>query len=138
MPGLSSIGVRIRNIKWFGRVAFGFMIVMAALFGSAAGLLFVYQAELPEVKALEDYRPDTVTELYADDGQQIGTFSLQRRILVTFDQIPLVLRDAVLSAEDQHFYSHWGIDLPRVVQAAWRNVTHLRKAQGASTLTMAS
>jgi penicillin-binding protein 1A len=136
MSDPSSIVVRIRNVKWFGRVAFGFMIGMAALFGAAAGLLFVYQAELPEVKALEDYRPDTVTELYADDGQQIGTFSLQRRILVTFEQIPPVLRDAVLSSEDQHFYSHWGIDLPRVVQAAWRNLSHLRKAQGASTLTM--
>src|ERR1700693_260601 len=136
MSSPSSIPVRIRNVKWFSRVVFGFLILTAAAFGAAAGLIFVYQSELPEVKALEDYRPDTVTELYADDGQQIGTFSLQRRILVTYDQIPPVLRNAVLSSEDQHFYEHWGIDLPRVVQAAWRNLTHFRKAEGASTLTM--
>jgi penicillin-binding protein 1A len=136
MSSPTTIGVRIRNVKWFSRVVFGVLVIVAAAFGAASGLIFVYQSELPEVRALEDYRPDTVTELYADDGQQIGTFSLQRRILVSYDQIPAVLRDAVLSAEDQHFYEHWGIDLPRVVQAAWRNLTHFRKAEGASTLTM--
>lgn len=136
MPGLTHIRVHIRNVKWFSRVVFAILVIVAAAFGSAAGLLFVYQSELPEVKALEDYRPDTVTELYADDGQLIGSFSLQRRILVTYEQIPPVLRDAVLSAEDQHFYEHWGIDLPRVLQAAWRNLTRFRRTEGASTLTM--
>ncbi|NDQ55935.1 MAG: PBP1A family penicillin-binding protein [Acidipila sp.] len=136
MLGSTPISVHIRNVKWFSRVVFAFLLVAAAAFGAAAGLVFVYQSELPEVKALEDYRPDTVTELYSDEGQLIGSFSLQRRILVTFDQIPTVLSDAVLSAEDQHFYDHWGIDLPRVLQAAWHNVAHFRKAEGASTLTM--
>jgi penicillin-binding protein 1A len=100
------------------------------------GVLFVYSTELPEVRALEDYKPDTVTELYADNGQLIGSFALQRRILISYDQIPTVLHDALIATEDQHFESHWGVDVPRVFEAAWRNVVSRKITQGASTLTM--
>ena len=48
----------------------------------------MYASDLPEIRALEDYRPNVVTELYADDGQEIGTFALQRRILLSWEQIP--------------------------------------------------
>lgn len=133
---LPSITFRIRGRKLFGRVAFAFLFLCAIGLGVAAGLVFVYQSELPEVRALESYRPNVVTELYADDGQVIGSFALQRRILLTYDQIPRTLKDAVLVTEDQHFEEHWGVDMPRVLQAAWRNLSQLRKAEGASTLTM--
>ena len=99
-------------------------------------MLFVYSTDLPEIRALEDYRPNVVTELYADDGQQIGNFALQRRILLTWEQIPPVLKDAITSTEDQHFFEHWGVDLPRVMEAAWRNAVPWRIREGASTLTM--
>jgi penicillin-binding protein 1A len=134
--GLPEITIRIRGKQLLGRVAFGILLLVSIAVGSAAGLLFVYQSDLPEVRALEDYRPNVVTELYADDGQVIGSFALQRRILLTYDQIPRVLKDAILVTEDQHFEDHWGIDLPRVVQAAWRNLSQFRIAEGASTLTM--
>lgn len=127
---------RLREHPRLGRIVFGFLIVCAMVAGAGAGLLFVYSSDLPEVRALEDFRPNVVTELYADDGQQIGSFALQRRVLLTYDQIPAVLKDAVLVTEDQHFEDHWGIDLPRVLQAAWRNAIHLRTVEGASTLTM--
>jgi len=122
--------------KWLGRITYGVMLLIAVAAGAAAGLLFVYQSELPEVRALEDYRPNTVTEVYADDGQLIGSFALQRRILLSYEDIPKVLKDSILVIEDQHFEEHWGVDLPRVVEAALRNASQLRKAQGASTLTM--
>ena len=128
--------MRVPGGKLIGRVAFAFLLVVSIAFGASAGLIFVYQSDLPEVKELENYRPNVVTELYADDGQVIGTFALQRRILVTYEQIPAVLRDAVIVTEDQHFFQHWGVDLPRVLQAAWRNIRQMRKAEGASTLTM--
>lgn len=122
--------------RWLRQTAFGILIVMAIALGASAGVLFVYSSELPEVRALEDFKPNTVTELYGDDGQLIGSFALQRRILVSYDQIPAVLRDALIATEDQHFESHWGVDVPRVFQAAWRNVVSGRIRQGASTLTM--
>lgn len=104
--------------------------------GATAGTLFIYQMDLPEVRALEDFRPNTVTELYGDDGQVVGSFALQRRVLLTYEQIPQILRDAVLVAEDQHFTAHWGVDFPGVVRAAWRNLRKMEVTEGASTLTM--
>jgi penicillin-binding protein 1A len=119
-----------------GRLAFSFLVICSIAVGGAIGLLFVYSSDLPEIHALENYRPVIVTELYADDGQSIGTFALQRRILLTYGQIPPVLRDAIITTEDQHFEQHWGVDFPRVLEAAWRDVASHRAAEGASTLTM--
>jgi penicillin-binding protein 1A len=119
-----------------GRLAFTFLLICAIAVGAAIGLLFVYSSDLPGVRDLETYRPVIVTELYADDGQSVGTFALQRRILLTYNQIPQVLKDAVISTEDQHFEQHWGVDFPRVLEAAWRDVVSHRAAEGASTLTM--
>jgi penicillin-binding protein 1A len=120
----------------FGRLAFGFLVLCSIGIGAATGVLFVYSSDLPEIHALEDYRPDVVTELYADDGQSIGTFALQRRILLTYGQIPKLLRDAIFTTEDQHFEEHWGVDFPRVLEAAWHDIRHHGMKEGASTLTM--
>jgi penicillin-binding protein 1A len=128
--------MKISGGTLFGRLAFGFLLLCSIAFGASAGLLFVYSSDLPEIRALEDYRPDTVTELYADDGQSIGTFALQRRILLTYEQIPKVLKDAIIATEDQHFEEHWGVDFTRVVGAAWRDIARRRIAEGASTITM--
>jgi penicillin-binding protein 1A len=128
--------MKITGDTVFGRLAFTFLLICAIAVGAAVGLLFVYSSDLPEIRALQDYRPNVVTELYADDGQSIGTFALQRRILVTYQQIPKVLKDAVLTTEDQHFEEHWGVDIPRVLQAAWHDIAKHRLAEGASTLTM--
>src|SRR5271155_4116176 len=119
-----------------GRLAFSFLVICSIALGAAIGLLFVYSSDLPEIHALEDYRPVILTELYADDGQSVGTFSIQRRILLTYGQIPQILKDAILSTEDQHFEEHWGVDFPRVLEAAWRDLVSHRAAEGASTLTM--
>src|SRR5271163_140281 len=128
--------MKITGDSVFGRLAFTFLVLCAIAFGAAVGLLFVYSSDLPEIHALQDYRPNVVTELYADDGQSIGTFALQRRILLTYPQIPKVLKDAILTTEDQHFEEHWGVDIPRVLQAAWHDIAKRRLAEGASTLTM--
>jgi penicillin-binding protein 1A len=128
--------MKITGDTVFGRLAFTFLVLCAIGFGAAVGLLFVYSSDLPEIHALQDYRPNVVTELYADDGQSIGTFALQRRILLTYPQIPKVLKDAILTTEDQHFEEHWGVDIPRVLQAAWHDIAKHRLAEGASTLTM--
>src|SRR5262249_44451815 len=136
MLSLPPMTLNLRGQKLMGRVAFAFLLLCSIALGAAAGLLFVYASDLPEIRALEDYRPNVVTELYADDGQPVGSFALQRRILLTYEQIPKLLKDAILVTEDQHFEQHWGVDFPRVAQAAWRNVVQMRKAEGASTLTM--
>jgi penicillin-binding protein 1A len=117
-------------------VALAFLLLCSIALGAACGLLFVYASDLPEIRALETYRPNVVTEIYADDGQMVGSFALQRRILMTYEQCPKVLFNAVTSIEDQHFEDHWGIDFPRIAGAAYRNLLKGRKAEGASTITM--
>jgi len=128
--------IRIVGGSAFGRVATALLVLCAIAVGAAVGLLFVYSSDLPQIQELENYRPDVVTELYADDGNPIGSFALQRRILLTHDQIPQILQDAVISTEDRHFMQHWGVDFPRVAEAAWKNLVTGRRAEGASTLTM--
>jgi len=135
LGGFPPVTLRVHG-RVIARVTFLFLLLLSIVVGAGIGLLFVYRSDLPEVRALEDYRPNVVTELYADDGQVIGSFALQRRILITYEQIPKALRDAIIVTEDQHFEEHWGVDLPRALQATWRNLSQLRKAEGASTLTM--
>jgi penicillin-binding protein 1A len=136
MLSLPPITLRLRGFKLIDRVALAFLLLCAIALGAACGLLFVYASDLPEIRALETYRPTVVTEIYADDGQLVGSFALQRRILMTFEQCPKVLYNAVTSIEDQHYEEHWGIDFPRIAGAAWRNVLHHRITGGASTITM--
>src|SRR5258708_3378201 len=103
MVEFPSITLRPTGRKVVGRVAFALLLLGSVAVGALTGLLFVYSSDLPQIRALEDFRPDIVTELYADDGQIIGSFALQRRILLTYEQIPPVLKDAILATEDQHF-----------------------------------
>jgi penicillin-binding protein 1A len=136
MLSLPPITLRLRGWKLIDRFALAFLLLCSITLGAACGLLFVYASDLPEIHALETYRPDVVTEIYADDGQLVGSFALQRRILMTYEQCPKVLYNAVLAIEDQHFEDHWGIDFPRIAGAAYRNILKRRKAEGASTITM--
>jgi penicillin-binding protein 1A len=136
MLSLPPITLRLRGWKLIDRVALAFLLLCSLALGAGIGLLFVYQSDLPEIHALETYRPNVVTEIYADDGQLVGSFALQRRILMTWEQTPKVLYNAVCAIEDQHFEDHWGVDFPRVAGAAYRNILKRRKAEGASTITM--
>ena len=128
--------VEIGGRKVVGRVLFGLLILLAILVGATGGLLLVYTTDLPQVDALEAYRPSSITELYDDQGKVIGSFALQRRVVVGYDDFPPVLRDALVSIEDKDFYKHSGINFWRIVGAAYRDIESGGKVQGASTLTM--
>ena len=128
--------VEIGGRKLVGRVLFGLLVLIAALVGATAGLLLVYTTDLPQVEALEAYRPSSVTEIYDDHERVIGSFALQRRVVASYDDFPPVLRDALVSIEDKDFYRHSGINFWRIVGAAYRDVESGGRVQGASTLTM--
>jgi penicillin-binding protein 1A len=128
--------VEIGGRRVVGRVLFGLLVLVAALVGATAGLLLVYTTDLPQVDALEAYRPSSITELYDDHGRVIGSFALQRRVVAGYDDFPPVLRDALVSIEDKDFYRHSGINFWRIVGAAYRDIESGGKVQGASTLTM--
>src|SRR5947209_68758 len=122
--------------KAAGKVGFLLLALMASTVGALCGLLLVYSTDLPQIDELERYRPSAITELYDDQGREIGSFALQRRVIVTYDDLPKLLRDAVISIEDKDFERHWGVDVWRVLGAAYRDFRSGGRVQGASTLTM--
>ena len=126
----------IPSLRIAVRITFAAMLCLAALFGSLAGLMLVYSTDLPQIEDLERYRPSTTTELYDVHGRIFGSFALQRRVVVGYNDFAPVLRQAVISIEDKSFESNWGVNLVRVVGAAYRDLTSDERAQGASTLTM--
>ncbi len=128
--------MEIAGRKLVGVVVFGLLVLLSAAVGAAAGLLLVYSTDLPQVEELERYRPSSVTELYDGRGRVIGTFALQRRVIATYDDYPEVLRNALVSIEDKDFYRHSGINIWRIIGAAYRDIESGGRVQGASTLTM--
>ena len=84
------------------------LLGMSALFGGMAGLAVVYSIDLPQMEDLAKYRPNTTTELLDVKGREIGSFALERRVVVPYSDIPVSLKDAILSIEDKHFETNWG------------------------------
>jgi penicillin-binding protein 1A len=128
--------VEIAGRRFVGTVLFSLLVLVSALVGATTGLLLVYTTDLPQVEALEAYRPSSITELYDDHGRVIGSFALQRRVVAGYEDFAPVLRDALVSIEDKDFYRHPGINFWRIVGAAYRDIESGGKVQGASTLTM--
>jgi penicillin-binding protein 1A len=118
-------------IRHFGLIA---LFVGTAFAGTAGGVLFAFVGDLPQISALDDYSPSTITRVLGRDGSTIGDFATERRVLVTFDQIPEVLRHAIISAEDDTFFRHSGLRLDRIVVTLAKDIIHQR-SWGASTLT---
>src|SRR6266568_7878641 len=131
-----AVAVDSSHTKLVGRFVYGLFVLLSALVGALGGLLLVYSTDLPQVGELENYRPISTTEIYDIQGRIIGSFSLQRRVVASYDDFPKVLRDALISTEDKDFYRHWGINLWRIAGAAYRDIESGGRVQGASTLTM--
>src|SRR5206468_12243729 len=110
-----------------------FMIV--AMLGSLSGVLFAYAADLPQISALDNYNPSTITRVYAANGQVFGEFATQRRVIVGYDAINPVLRNAIIATEDADFNKHFGLNFWRIIAAAVTDIVERRREQGASTLT---
>ncbi len=125
-----------RRRKLAGKFTLAALLALAIVTGSLAGLTLVYSVDLPQIHDLEHYRPSTTTDLYDRKGRIIGSFALQRRIIVNYDGFAPVLRQAVLSIEDKSFESHWGVNVLRIAGALWHDLRSHGRVQGASTLTM--
>ncbi len=97
--------------------------------------LSVAYPNLPEVGSLSDYRPKLPLRVYSADGVLLGEFGEERRTFIPIGQIPKVMKEAVLAAEDSRFYDHDGVDYKGMVRAVVENLRDAR-SQGASTITM--
>ncbi len=121
------------------------ILVKAALVVAGAGLcasvmlglaLALAWPSLPDLHAMTDYRPRVPLRIFTADKVLIGEYGEEHRNVLRFDEIPPVMRQAVLSAEDDRFYQHGGVDWFGVARAMVTNVIKQSKTQGGSTITM--
>ncbi|MEP6739254.1 MAG: penicillin-binding protein 1A, partial [Caldimonas sp.] len=115
----------------------GLAVSAAAAAALLAGIaLAVSYPNLPEIDSLTDYRPKLPMRVFSADAVLLGEFGEERRNFVPIDQIPKVMQEAVLAAEDAKFYKHSGVNYVSVLRAGLANFGEARSAQGASTITM--
>ncbi len=111
------------------------LFVIAAILGIATGVIFAFAGDLPQISALDDYAPSTITRVYGARGEIIGEFAIQRREVIPYEGISANLRQAIMAAEDDQFEQHFGLSIPRIVATLIKDIIERRKAGGASTLT---
>jgi penicillin-binding protein 1A len=123
---------------FFNRLAWGLLWTALSLIITCSAIVFFcyayYSQDLPSVQGLKTYRPKTVTYFYSHDGQVIGEYSHERRIVLPLDKIPPLVRQAFIAVEDTNFYNHGGVNFLAIVRAAYNNLRN-ESLQGASTIT---
>jgi penicillin-binding protein 1A len=117
-----------------GTVGLGVAAVLMVLLVVGLALAVAYP-NLPDTTSLTDYRPKQPLRVVSSDGVLLGEFGEERRTFTPIDQIPKVMKDAVLAIEDANFYQHGGVDYKGVLRAALAQFNEA-KSQGASTITM--
>ena len=126
-------------MKWLRFLAFplllagGFLATCVLLLALTIALAY---PNLPSLQALTEYQPKIPLRIYTAEGVQIGEFGEERRAVVAIGEVPDALKNAIISAEDERFYEHAGIDYIGVLRAAYMNLISGGRRQGASTITM--
>ncbi|WP_177318041.1 penicillin-binding protein 1A, partial [Burkholderia ubonensis] len=125
--------LRSRVALWFVGLFATLAVVGALIVGYA---LVVMAPQLPSLDALTNYQPKVPLRVYSADHVLIGEFGEERRSLVRFQEIPDVMKKAVLAIEDYRFYEHGGVDFLGILRAGVADLMHGGARQGASTITM--
>ena len=123
----------ITNIfLWFAR-----LIALIILSSSIAigGIYFYLSRDLPKISSLADYHPPIITTVYSDDNRKIAEFYNERRIVIPLSEMPKMLIDAFIAAEDARFFKHKGIDFLSIIRAYFKNIEAGTIVQGGSTIT---
>jgi penicillin-binding protein 1A len=122
----------IKLFVWTFGLAFAAVVAVVTVAGVA---LSVAYPNLPDISDLSDYRPKLPLRIYSAEGVLLGEFGEERRNLTPINEIPAVMKNAVLAIEDARFYSHSGVDYKGLMRAGIANLGRA-KSQGASTITM--
>lgn len=128
-----------RRRRWLRRLLWTvtLLCVLLLVVGGIAGVMVYHELakDLPRPGELGEYQTSLVTKVYANDGELIADFFVEKRFLIPLDEIPLHVRQATIAAEDGRFYTHSGIDSVGVLRALWVNYRAGGVKEGASTLT---
>jgi penicillin-binding protein 1A len=117
---------------WAMGLVLAFLLSILLVVGVA---MVVAYPNLPDISDLADYKPKLPLRIFTADGQLMGEFGEERRNLTPIKDIPDVMKNAVLSIEDNRFYQHGGVDYLGILRAGVANIGRV-KSQGASTITM--
>jgi penicillin-binding protein 1A len=121
--------------RWLTITLLALALPVAALMLVTFAIILAYPA-LPSLEVMTDYQPKVPLRVFTADGVLIGEFGEERRALVRIQDVPALLKSAILAAEDERFYQHGGVDYHGVARAALSNFASGGARQGASTITM--
>src|SRR5690606_8150200 len=115
-----------RNMRLFMRFlgflfAFGAIVFIVGAVAATA-LIYHYNKDLPDYRALTDYEPPIMTRVHASDGSLVAEYAKERRLYIPIQAVPKLVKEAFISAEDKNFYEHGGIDPTGIARALWSNI----------------
>src|ERR1700684_1689563 len=132
-------GLLVRTARGLFGAVLG-LLLLVGVAGAAGGYMAFqhYSADLPDVDGLRNYQPPVMSRVYAGDSRLLAELASERRIFVPIGAIPPIVKQAFISAEDQNFYTHPGVDPLAIIRAATFDLSHAgqgRRPIGASTIT---
>ncbi len=116
-------------------VAFLFVSMIVLPLLALAGLYLYFSSDLPRINSVKDYQPKIVTQVLSENGDIIAEYFVEKRYVISMDEMPPVLIDAFIAAEDERFFEHQGIDLLSIIRALIKNLRSMDIVQGGSTIT---
>ncbi|WP_128514331.1 penicillin-binding protein 1A [Tabrizicola thermarum] len=127
-------------LRFIGNVLGGLfsLVTLGLIFGALTlgGIFYMYSRDLPSHENLAQYTPATISRIYSGEGRIIDEFAQERRLFVASEDIPDLVKQAFISAEDKNFYKHHGYDTRGMLAALIEAVKSRGKnARGASTIT---
>jgi len=111
------------------------IILSGILSGIIAGVFFGLTRDLPQIRALEDFKPSAVTRIYSANKVLLAEFFIEKRVPVPLKDIPHYLKTALIATEDRKFYKHSGVDIKGILRAIIKNIWAGEYVEGASTIT---
>ncbi len=118
-----------------GKLLIIVLLVAGAICGSLAGAFFALTHDLPQIRALESFKPDAVTRIYSADKVLLAELFIEKREPVPLATIPRHLTAALVATEDRKFYKHSGVDLKGIARAIIKDIKAGEFVEGASTIT---
>jgi penicillin-binding protein 1A len=124
------------EVKRFLKYTFWFLSAVTLLVAcTGVYLWYIWSSNLPYIGSVKEYRPPIITEIFSHDGEVLGRFWKEKRIIVPLEQLPQHLIQAFVAAEDARFFEHEGVDILSILRAFLKNLTAGKISQGGSTIT---
>jgi penicillin-binding protein 1A len=125
------LNIRLNKSK----VTLMLVLMVGIICGSIAGAFFAFTHDLPQIRSLENFRPDAVTRIYSADKVVLAELFVEKREPVPLEAIPRLLKAALVATEDRKFYRHSGVDLKGIARAIIKDIKAGEFVEGASTIT---